>query len=69
MEDQTSRSLNSFPLFCSGLPIKLELSNTIEVTSCVVHVICGFPTEYLKTSREFSENTMKTPCCIIASFK
>ena len=60
MEGQTSRSVNSFLLFCSELPIKQELSNTIELTSCVVHVLCGFSTDCLKTLRELNENTMKT---------
>ena len=46
--------INSFLLFCSELPTKLELSNTIGPGSCVVHVLCGFSSECLKASREFS---------------
>ena len=44
----------------------------IELTSCVVQVLCGFSTECLKTSESFSllfENTMKTSCCFIVSFR
>ena len=44
-----------------------ELSNTIELNSFMVYVLCGFSTECLKTSRDFNllfENTMKTPCCV-----
>ena len=59
MEGQTGRSLNSFTLFFSELLIKLELSNIIGVTSCVVHVLCGFSIECLKTPREFSETSRK----------
>ena len=72
MEGQTNRSLNSFSLICSELPIKQEISNTIELTSCLVHVLCDFSTECLMTSREFSllfEKAMKTCCCFIVSFK
>ena len=59
-------------LFSSELSIKQELSNIIELTSCLVHVLCGFSTGCLNTSREFSllfKNTMKTFCCFIVSFK
>ena len=73
MEGQTSRSLNSFSLFCSELTIKLEelYKNTIKLTSSVVHVLCGFSRECLKTSREFSlisENTVKMSCYFMVSF-
>ena len=40
--------------------------------ACVVHVLCAFSTECLKTSREFSlrfENTITTSCCFIVSFR
>ena len=63
MEGKTSISLNPVSLFCSKLPVKQDLSNNIQLTSCVVHVLCRFSTESLKTSREFSllfENTIKT---------
>ena len=46
MEGQNRRSLNSFSIFCSEVPIKKEPSNTIELTRCLVHVLCGFSTEY-----------------------
>ena len=72
MEGQTSRSYNSFLLFYWELPIQQELSITIELTRCAVHVLCGFSTGRLTISRKFSllfENTMKTSSCFIASFR
>ena len=69
IEGQTSRSLNYFSLLGLELPLKQELSNTIELSSFLLHVLFNFSTEFLKTSREFSENTMKTYCCFIVSFK
>ena len=63
---------NSFLLFCSEIPTQKEFSSTIEMTSCVVDVLCGFSTESLKTLRDFVllfENTMKMSCCFIVSFR
>ena len=51
---------------------KIRASNTIELSSCVVHVLCGFSTEFLKTLRESSllfEDNMKMTCCFIVSFR
>ena len=42
-----------FLLFCSELSTQWEISNIIEIISCVVHVLCGFsiePLKYQKTS-------------------
>ena len=63
---------NSLLLFYSEIPTQKELSSTVEMTSSVVDVLCGFSTECLKTLRDFGllfKNTMKTSCCFIVSFK
>ena len=69
MEDQTSRSLT----ILLGASYKIRLFKyCLELTSRVVHVLCGFSAEFLKISREFSllfENTMKMFQCFIVFFR